>query len=261
MTLIRPTFFYKTLAGNHNSIGITDGTYSQSQKNKLIDGNKDFQFVTLTYDNPVSIYFVRDDLQNFVTTEIYYLILQNTNLRDFLIKDGDGTTLTTKVDATAKDFIVEITPEADTDILQIDMQESSDGSNYKIGQMYICKKIFSMAENYNDEIFVSGNGQSIINPLYDGSIFKNYLRDIENYDIKITGCSKAERDNYMTVYDYNKFSPFIFIPDPDVDSDDWNGVGSRCHWTNGFDFLNHYNNLPANGYIGNIQLSQAGGIG
>ena len=107
----------------------------------------------------------------------------------------------------------------------------------------------------------SAKAQQQILTLSDGSNYKNYVRQLRDFLIRLNCVSEAERLNYVSLYERNRRETFVFIPNPATSSDTWDGLGGHYIWANEPDFDNYTDNLVANGRDVNIQLMQAGGVG
>ena len=137
------------------------------------------------------------------------------------------------------------------------------GDLIKCAEIYIGKTIFTMSD-------ATGIGQPLavvpaisqkLLQLSDGTYNKVFIRRSFGFQIRNVAITPAERQNYMTVFEENRRSPFVFIPNPTDGTDTWDGILQHVHWANAPDFYNWTDDIAVNGYNVNIDLVAAGGLG
>lgn len=257
MTLQNPKFLTKNK--------ITDSTLitaagSASNIAKLIDRNEDTKWYSIGDETtPWSIVWTPS-----TSTSINRIFVQGVNWATFTIKYNSSSNFSTPISistSTKTNFYFEFNAVSVTSItINITALQGTDTFS-SASQIYFGTEYFTISDatGGNKEI-ISTTAQRIIG-MADGTEYKIFIKSNRNYRLDLIAVSEAERTNFYNLYQINRREPFVFIPNPDVDSANWDGIAHHVNWINGFDFDNYYENLQINGRRATVELSQAGGIG
>lgn len=261
MSTFQPKFLYQNKITDVSQIttsgtGLTD---NDSNKLKLFDRNEELKYSSIGSTSGSRLITWAPGS----STSINRIVIQNINFKDFTIRYNNGTDFSTAIIFTGNtktNLYFEFNTVSVTDVTIEVTDTMTSGDTAKIGQFIVTSEIFEMS-NPGGTFQIIPQAQQQIITLSDGTTYKNYVRSIRNYLMTIMCVSVAEQANYATLYTINTTSAFVFIPRPATQTDDWDGLCGHYNWMNAKDIDNYVDNVQVNGYMINLELGQAGGIG
>lgn len=257
MTRKRPTFFKKNNLNNYLMITDSGGATDQIKRSMY---DRSFETLWNSGSETSGSSTIQIDFETAVLLDA--IALQQCNFKTFTITYNAGSQFSTPIsisnNITNKHFYFEFNQVSVTSILITITDTIVSSTQRTLGELLLLTKVFSMSENTSDQINVPVDDKVVIVKLSDNTTFKNYLRSVINYDIKVGYVDQTELENYKAIYEINKREPFIFMRNPDTVA--WDGEANHYNWCNGFDFYNFSQDFYVNGYSGNIRLAQACGV-
>jgi len=258
VTKYRSKFLYKNLIDDEAEFALSSGN-NAANRTKLIDGKEDNLCYAIGEGGAMTLTWTPG-----AATTVSRIILQGINWKTFTVKYNTNVNFSDAISEAANaytDRLYEVTSQAVNDIVFTITAPITAGQEIRTGQIIVSTEIYEVASTVACNILSASNSDQIeMFRMSDGTFQKVFDREITNYDISYLAVSQAEKANFMTVFDTNKYDRVIFIPRPRDGSDQWDG---KC---------NHYNianmqrdmftrNVEYNGYDVHIQLKQASGLG
>jgi hypothetical protein len=275
-----PKFLTKNKITSVSQITTSHGN-TDSNKLRLIDRNDE-----IVYTSVAGTTGSRTILWTPVSpTAINRIIVKNCNWKDFTISYNGGTSFNPDLnfnDNNEENLYFETNDVTVTSVL-ITVTDTFTASDVtRCGELYIGSEIFAMASGTAGNYKINADSSQKLFNLSDGTSYKVFIRKLLKFMISLRIVTLAERDNYLDLFNRNKRETFYFIPHPvqpslsagltfpftftgtfgsDGNFGLWDGVGCHVNWVNGFDFENFDGDVFDNGYLGNVELAQAGGLG
>jgi hypothetical protein len=254
MTLQNPKFLTK------NKILSTDNLSASGSMSDLflIDRNDDTKWYSVgDATTPWSIVWTS-------ATSINRIFVQGVNWATFTIKYNSGSDFSTPIsvsESTRKNFYFEFNSVSVTSVtITITALQGTD-TLASATQIYFGTEYFTCADTTGGNLDIIADVAQRLVQISDGTNYKIYIRSNRNYKMELIGVTEAERTNFYNLFQVNRRDPFVFIPNPDTDATNWDGIAHHVNWINGFDLDNYTENLQINGRRGTVELAQTGGIG
>jgi len=258
MTIKFPKFLTKNLI-THTDYISDGGSSSATNRHKLIDRNQDVIYSTIGDTVPAVITWTPP-----AGTTINRIFIQNHNWDAFTITYNGGSNFSTPISVstgnTWKYHYFEFTSVEITTV-EFNITSAMSGTIGTAAQIYCGLEIFEMEATASGEFDPIPDPSQKLIKISDGTTFKAFIKKNLGYEYRLIGVSTSEKANYSTLYDYNRFSSFVHIPEASITSGEWNGIANHYHWINGFDFESYTNRNGVDGYNGRLVLEQSGGVG
>jgi len=252
-------FLYQNYVNTTTQISVTNAATSQVAN--LYDRKRSTTFSSVNATGTTNSTFVFSTATSFVVSRI---ILTGHNLKSFRVFHSSATANTftlTGYDTTTSFWTTNsqtstflTVPTTTVTSICFDFIEAiTSGSQKTIAELYIGKDYITFPHNPDFDAYdPTLKEKSIIHEMTDGGKVRYHLGDKFRASIGLTFLSTAERASFKSVYD--AFTPFVFVPFPDVSGFD--GDYFEVNWTNGFDFYKLQSNVLGNGYQGKITVEE-----
>ena len=259
MTTFDPKFLTKNYITDVTQISDSAGTEARYRQ-KLINRNSEDQYVSVGASSGTrTITWTPTSAKT-----INRIFLQSHNFDTFTIKYNTSSDFSTAISLsgnTNTNHYFEFNSVSVTSVTISVSVTMTVGAKLNLGEFYCGLELFEMDSPVGQPLRVSAKAQQQILTLSDGSNYKNYVRQLRDFMIRLNCVTEAERLNYVSLYERNRRETFVFIPNPATSSDTWDGLGGHYIWGSEPDYDNYTDNLAVNGRDINIQLMQAGGVG
>lgn len=258
MTLEFPKFLTKNQITNVTQIS-DGGTSSAVNRYKLIDRNQDTIYTTIGDTAPATITWTPT-----AATSINRIYVQGHNWDAFTITYNGGSTFSTPINVSAghawTDHYFEFNAVSVTTV-EFNITSVQSGTLGTAAQIYCGTEFFEMESTASGVQLYQPTAAQKLTQLSDGTTFKTFIKKNLGFELTLVGVTAAERLRYLNLYNYNRFSQFVFIPEASTTSGEWLGVANHYNWVNSFDIENYTNYNGVDGYDAKIILAQGGGIG